>query len=190
LLGNERLQRRWYTSMGSAILGLPVSTLDPFQTTAELRQQEQRLRSTLTREMGEEYPTRVAYVRTALELGANPFEMQFIRDTLLGGRPVSEVPLEELDIYRMRDTLRFLRRIDALREQGVPESTLEMMAAYFKPRTDAEMGVRAGGPQPLTAEQLATVGETPESVARMTDEQRGDVIARYIARNPEWRPKG
>ena len=189
LLGNERLQRRWYTSMGSAILGLPVSTLDPYQTTAELRAQEQRLRGQLTREMGEEYPDRVAYVREALGLGATPQELQFIRDNLLGGRNVSDVPLEELDRYRMRDTINFLRRVESLRAQGVPEETLNMMADYFRPRTDAEMGVRAGGPQPLTAEQLAEVGETPESVARMTDDERGTVVARYAARNPEWRPK-
>jgi hypothetical protein len=189
LLGNERLQRRWYTSMGSAILGLPVSTLDPFQTTAELRSQEQRLRGQLTRQMGEEYPDRVAYVREALEMGATPQELQFIRDNLLGGQDVSDVPMEELDRYRMRDTIGFLRRIEALRAQGVPEETLRMMADYFRPRTDAEMGVRAGGPQPLTAEQLAEVGESPESVARMTDADRADVVARYAARNPEWRPK-
>jgi hypothetical protein len=189
LLGNERLQRRWYTSMGSAILGLPVSTLDPFQTTAELRQQEQRLRSQLLREMGEEYPDRVAYVREALQLGATPQELQFIRDELLGGRNVSDVPLEELDRYRMRDTLEFLRRIERLRAQGVPDETLRMMADYFRPRTDAEMGVRAGGPQPLSAEELAELGESPESVARMTDAERAELVARYAARNPDWRPK-
>jgi hypothetical protein len=189
LLGNDRLQRRWYTSLGSAIFGLPVSTLDPYQTTAELRTQEQRLRSQLVRQMGEEYPDRVAYVRSVLDLGASPQEMQFVRDTLLGGRDVSEVPLEDLDVWRMRDTIQFLRRVDSLRAQGVPEETLRMMAEYFRPRTDAEMGVRAGGPQPLTAEQLAEVGETPESVARMNESQLGDVVARYAARNPGWRPK-
>lgn len=188
LLGNERMQRRWYTSLGSAILGIPVSTLDPFQTTAEMRQQEARLRGQLTRQMGEEYPDRVGYVREALKLGATPQEMQFIRDTLLGGRPVSDVPIEELDVFRMRDTINFLRRIESLRDRGVPEETLRMMAEYFKPRTDAEQGVRAGGAQPLTVEQLAEVGETPESVAMMTDDDRADVVARYALRNPEWRP--
>jgi hypothetical protein len=189
LLGNERLQRRWYTSMASAILGLPVSTLDPFQTTAEMRAQEQRLRGQLERQMGEEYPDRVAYVRAALELGATPEEMQFIRDTMLGGKAVSDVPIEELDVWRMRDTINFLRRIDRLRAQGVPEETLRMMAEYFNPRTDLSQGVRAGGVQPLTAEQLQELGETPESVARMTDAERAELLQRYAARNPDWRPR-
>jgi hypothetical protein len=189
LLGNERLQRRWYTSMGSAILGLPVSTLDPYQTSAELRAQEQRLRGQLTREMGEEYPARVAYVRTALEMGATPQELQFIRDNLLGGKNVTDVSLDELDVWRMRDTLTFLRRLESLRAMGVQDSTLKVMSDYFKPRTDLEMGVRAGGVQPLTAAQLAEVGETPESVARMSDEERGDLVARYAVKNPDWRPK-
>jgi hypothetical protein len=188
LLGNERLQRRWYTSMGSAILGLPVSTLDPYQTTAELRSQEARLRGQLTRDMGEEYPDRVAYVREALEMGATPQELQFIRDSLLEGQNVSDVPIEMLDRFRMRDTLNFLRRIEALRAQGVPEESLRMMADYFTPRTDASEGVRAGGPQPLTPEQLQELGETPESVARMTDEERANLVARYAVRNPDWRP--
>ena len=186
LLGNERMQRRWYTSMGSAILGLPVSTLDPFQTTAEMRTQERRLRSQLTREMGDNYPERLAYVRAALELGATPQEFQFIRETLLDGRDVKDVPLEELDVWRMRDTINFLRRVEQLRQRGVPDESIRLMAEYFTPRTDMEMGVRAGGVQPLTAEQLAEVGETPESVARMNEQQLGDVVARYAARNPGW----
>ena len=189
LLGNERLQRRWYTSLGSAILGLPVSTLDPYQTSAELRQQEQRLRGRLVREMGEEYPTRVAYVRAVLEVGADPFEMQYIRNVLLDGRDVTDVPIEELDVYAMRDTINFLRRIERLRAAGVPESTIETMAAYFRPRTDLEMGVRAGGVQPLTAQQLQELGETPESVARMTDFERAELVMRYAEQNPGWRPR-
>jgi hypothetical protein len=189
LLGNERLQRRWYTSMGSAILGLPVSTLDPYQTTAELRQQEQRLRGQLVRQMGDDYTTRTAYVREALMLGPSPQELQFIRDGLLGGRDVADVPDEELDIWAMRDTIAFLRRIDDLRSKGVSEETIRVMSAYFTPRTDLEMGVRAGGVLPLTAEQLAEIGETPESIVRMTDSERAEVVARYIVKNPGWRPK-
>jgi hypothetical protein len=79
--------------------------------------------------------------------------------------------------------------LEQLREMGVPEDSLRMMAAYFKPRTDVEQGVRAGGVQPLTREQLAEVGETPESVVRMTDAERAEVVGRYIARNPGWRPR-
>lgn len=188
IVGNERMERRWYTSLGSAILGIPVSTLDPYQTGAELRQQEQRLRGQFQRELGADYSDRTGYVREVLQLGATPAEMQFVRDVLLDKRDVADVPVEELDVFKMRDTINFLRRMDALRERGVPESTVRTMVTYFKPRTDLEQGVRAGGVQPLTPEELADVGETPASIAAMTDEERANVLARYMARNPDWKP--
>ena len=189
LLGNERLQRRWYTTLGSAILGLPVSTLDPYQTAAELRQQEQRLRGQLVRNMGEDYSQATAYVREALLLGATPQELQFIRDGLLGGRDVGDVPVEELDVWAMRDTITFLRRVQELKDRGVSQESLDRMVAYFRPRTDMEMGVRAGGVQPLTADELAELNETPESVARMSDEERAQLLVLYMERNPDWRPR-
>lgn len=188
IAGNERLERRWYTSLASAVLGLPVSTLDPYQTTAELRAQESRLRGRMQRDMGEAYADRVGYVREVLKMAATPQEMQFIRDTLLGGQDVQDVDASMLDVYRMRDTLEFFRRLDQMRERGVPEEQLRMMAAYFKPRTDASERVRGGGPQPLTEEQLAELGETPLSVAQMTDAERAELVARYQAENPEWVP--
>jgi hypothetical protein len=187
LLGNERMQRRWYTTLASAIFGLPVSTLDPYQTGAELRAQEQRLRGGLERQFGGDLTLRTSYVRRVLREGATPEEMEVvIKQGLLGGREISEVPVEELDETAMVDTLRFMRRMIEMREQGVPQETLNLMMDYFKPRTDAERGVRSGKTPPLTPEQLATLGETPASVASMSPDERLALLRRWIGENPDW----
>jgi hypothetical protein len=102
LLGNERMQRRWYTTLASAVFGLPVSTLDPYQTGAELRAQENRLRAGLQRQFGADLDTYTSYVRRALREGVTPEEMQVvIKDGLLGGRPIAEVPPEEGERVRL-----------------------------------------------------------------------------------------
>jgi hypothetical protein len=187
LLGNERMQRRWYTTLASSVFGLPVSTLDPYQTGAELRAQEQRLRSGLERKLGGDLDKYTSYVRRVLNEGATPEEMQVIvKDGLLGGRNIEDVPVAELDQTAMVDTIRFMRRIMQMKAQGVPQETLNLMMDSFRPRTDVEQGVRAGKTPPLTAEQLATLGQTPASVAAMTPDQRLDLLRRWIAQNPDW----
>lgn len=187
LLGNERLQRRWYTTLASAIFGLPVSTLDPYQTGAELRQQQNRLNAGLERKFGADLSTYTSYVRRALNEGATPEEMQaVIRGGLLGGRDIADVPPEELDETAMVDTLRFMRRMVQLQEQGVPRETIDLMLDYFQPRTDAELGVRSGRTPPLTEEQLAEMGETPASVAAMTPDERLELLRRFMRVNPDW----
>lgn len=179
LLGNERLQRRWYTSLASGIFGLPVSTLDPFQVAGELRTEERRLSAAVERQMGESAPTRTAWVRRLLQLGASPEEMQILRDTVLGGQSIVDVPIEQVDQWAAVDTLAFIRRMAALREAGTPEDIIRQMADSFTPRTDEEMGVRAGAAQPLTPEQLAEEGLTPEDVAALPREQRLDLLRKY-----------
>lgn len=187
LLGNERMQRRWYTTLASAVFGLPVSTLDPYQTGAELRAQEQRLRGGLERQLGSDLDKYTSYVRRALREGVTPEEMQVvIRDGLLGGRPITEVPVEELDQTAMVDTIRFMRRIMEMKASGVPQETLNLMMDSFTPRTDAEQGVRAGKTPPLTPEQLATLGETPTTVAAMTPQERLELLQRWVQDNPDW----
>ena len=187
LLGNERLQRRWYTTLASAVFGLPVSTLDPYQTGAELRAQEQRLRGGLERQLGGDLNLYTSYVRRALNEGVTPEEMQIIvRDGLLGGRDIADVPVEELDQTAMVDTIRFMRRIMRMKASGVPQQTLDLMMDYFEPRTDAEQGVRSGKTPPLTVEQLAEIGETPQSVATMSPAERLEVLRQYMRKNPDW----
>ena len=181
------MQRRWYTTLASAIFGLPVSTLDPYQTGAELRQQENRLQQALQRKYGGDLATYTGYVRRALQEGVSPEEMQVvIKDGLLGGRDITDVPPEELDQTAMVDTLRFMRRMMEMQQAGVPRATIDLMLDYFEPRTDAEQGVRSGKTPPLTPEQLATLGETPTSVAAMSPEERLEVLRRWVRANPDW----
>jgi len=96
------------------------------------------------------------------------------------------VPVEELDETAMVDTIRFMRRIMDLKARGVPQESLELMMDAFTPRTDAEQGVRAGKTPPLTPEQLATLGESPQTVASMSPEQRLELLRRWVRDNPDW----
>ena len=179
VLGNERLERRVYTSWASAVLGLPVSTLDPYQTGAELRAREQRTRSNLRRKMGDSYEDRVGFARRLLEQGPTPEELAVIKAYVLEGEDVVDAPIELIDQMKALDTLEFTRRISYLRAMGVGDESLQAMWNNFRPRTDAEMGVRQGAPQPLTEEQLAEEGLTPNQVARMTPEERLALLRKY-----------
>lgn len=180
VLGNERLERRVYTSWASAVLGLPVSTLDPYQTGAELRAREQRTRSNLRRKMGDSYEARVGFARRLLELSPTPEELAVVKSYVLEGEDVVDAPIELIDETKALDTLQFTRRIMYLRSLGVSDETLQSMWNNFTPRTDVEMGVRQGAPQPLTEEQLAEEGLTPSQVARMTPEERAALLRKYL----------
>lgn len=188
ILGNERMQRRWYTTLASAVLGLPVSTLDPYQTGAELRAREQRVRGGLERALGEEYVQHSAFVRRALSMGVTPEEMNFIRNGLFDGRDLQDVPVAELDQWRMVDTINFGRRMDRLTEQGVPKETIDLMWSYFTPRTDLEQGIRAGKAQPLSENELRELGTNSYEVSKMTPEEHMDLVRRYRMMNPDWTP--
>jgi hypothetical protein len=188
LVGNERMQRRWYTSLASAVLGLPVSTLDPYQTGAELRAREQRVRGGLERALGEEYVEHASFVRRALGMGVTPEEMNFIRNGLFGGRELKDVPVAELDQWRMVDTINFGRRMDRLLANGVPQETVDLMWSYFTPRTDVEQGIRAGKAKPLSENQLRELGTNSYEVSKMTPEEHLDLVRRYQMLNPEWSP--
>jgi hypothetical protein len=188
LLGNERMQRRWYTTLASAILGLPVSTLDPYQTGAELRAREQRIRGGLERSLGEEYVQHAAFVRRALSMSVTPEEMNFIRNGLFDGRDLQDVPVAELDQWRMVDTINFARRMDALSKSGVPKETIDLMWSYFTPRTDLEQGIRAGKTKPLSENQLRELGTNSYEVSKMSPEELLDLVRRYQTLNPDWTP--
>lgn len=181
VLGNERLERRVYTSWASAVLGLPVSTLDPYQTGAELRAREQRTRSTLQRKMGDSYEARVGFARRLLEQNPTPEELAVVKAFVLEGEDVVDAPFELIDQTKALDTLAFTRRVLYLKSLGVSDETLQSMWDNFRPRTDIEEGVRQGAPQPLTEEQLAEEGLTPQEVARMTAEEREALLRRFLA---------
>ena len=179
-LGNERMQRRWYTSMASSILGLPVSTLDPFQTAAELRAEENRQRRILERTFGEDYTEYTNFGRSLLRRNVTPQEMNTLKQVMFDGRELKDVKVEELDHYAARDWVDFIRRLKVLAASGVDQERLDQMTARFRPRTDVEMGVRQGRPQPMSEDVLASFGLTQMDVDRMSREERQRIINQYF----------
>jgi hypothetical protein len=180
IAGNERLERRWYTSMASAILGLPVSTLDPFQTAAEMRAEETRNRKVLEKTFGADYAKYTEFARGLLIMNVTPTEINTLKSVLFDGREFKDVTVPELDLYAARDYVNMLRRLDLLRKAGLDEERLNEMWQLFEPRSDMTEGKRAGAPQPLSKQQLAEMGLTPQQVASMTSSERQRVINEYF----------
>jgi hypothetical protein len=178
VLGNDRTKRRWYSSIASTIFGLPASTLDPYQTAAELRAEEQRNRNELEKKYGEDYAKYTEFARALLTEGVRPQEMNAIKEVMFQGRDFTEVSVAELDQTAAKDYLKFIRRLEVLASIGIDEDRLQVLVDNFQPRRDIERGVRAGAPQPLTPEMLADMGYTQEQVARMTRGERQELINR------------
>jgi hypothetical protein len=184
-IGGERYARRVYTSWASTLFGLPMSTLDPIQTGAELRTRENRARAQLERELGENYSAYTGFVRDLLDRGVTPEEMLIVKTQVLGlkpGQKISELPVDRLDGTAARETVEFVRRLERLAAAGVSEEQLERMWGRFKPRTDAERGIRSGAFQPLTAEQLEGEGLSPYDVERMSEEELLALLRRFASR--------
>lgn len=179
-LGNERMQRRWYTSLASSILGLPMSTLDPFQTASELRAEESRQRSILESKFGEDYTQYTDFGRALLRRGVTPQEMQALKTVMFDGRELTDVKVDELDHYAARDWVDFERRLKVLAASGVDQERLDRMVERFTPRTDVGMGVRQGRPQPIPQEVLESYGLTQQQVEQMTRERRQQLIDEYF----------
>ena len=180
LLGNDRMQRRWYSQIASAVFGLPAATLDPYQTGGELRAQEKRVRDELKNKYGPEYNQYVGFVRRMMTLGADDVEMRYILNVVLGEDEYANVPIEKLDQYRAIDTIAHIRQMEQYRQMGIDESTIAILDANFRPRTDMEMGVRAGKTPAMTAEDLAAIGLKPDDIAKMSDEQRLEVLRKWL----------
>jgi hypothetical protein len=169
--GNERYQRRVLSSWASTLFGVPVRTLDPFQTGAELRTQQRQMQNQLREQLGENWDIYTGFVSMLVEEGATASDMQIVRESVLGLGPnqtIASLPVERIDYTAARQTLQFLRRMETLQELGVPEETLRMLWDSFEPQTDAERGVRAGRPQPIAPEVLAQYGLTPNDVDQMS----------------------
>lgn len=178
--GNERYQRRVLSSWASTLFGVPVSTLDPYQVGGELRAQQVAMQSELRRTLGEDWDLYTGFVRMLVDRGATANDMQIIREAVLGLGPndsIASLPVERIDYTAARQTLDFLRRMESLQELGVPEETLRQLWENFEPQTDAERGVYAGKPQPLTEEQLAQYGLTPADIENMSPSQVREFLA-------------
>jgi len=178
-LGNDRTRRRWYTSMASTLFGLPAATLDPFQTAAELRAEEQRNRKIIARQFGEDWQSYTDFARGLLRINASPQEMRWLQEKMFDDKEFKDVKVEELDLYKARDMINFQRQLEALARAGVDQSRLETMVRVFQPRSDYIELVREGSLQPIPDEVLAEMGYTRADVDQMTSEQRRALINSY-----------
>jgi len=174
--GNERYQRRVLSSWASTMFGVPVSTLDPFQTGAELRSRQNRMNSRLREQLGEDWDLYTGWVSRLVDEGATAADMAIIRETVLGIGPnqdIASLPAERIDYTAAADTLDMLRRIERLQELGISESVIRMMWERFEPRTDRELGrgYFSQARQSLPPEVLEQYGLTKYDVAMMDEEQ-------------------
>lgn len=180
ILGNERLQRRWFSTLASNAFGLPVSTLDPYVSASEFRAEEARNRKILEKDFGKNYTEYTEFARGLLILDITPFEMNMLRKNMFNDKDFKDVSVEQLDGWMARDYLDIFRRLHVLRQSGLDEDRLNSMWQNFRPRTDIQMGARFGSPQPIPPEILKDVGLTPQEVANMTRNERQRLINRYF----------
>ena len=181
--GNERYQRRVLSSWASTLFGVPVRTLDPYQTGAELRARQNRMQADLERQLGENWSLYTGWVRQLVDLGATAADMAIVKESVLGisaDQKIGTVPPERIDFTAARQTIQFLRRLEGLQELGTPRETIERLWNNFEPETDAERGVNyyAASRQPLTPEQLSDLGVTQAQVEAMTPDELRALLRR------------
>ena len=181
--GNERYQRRVLSSWASTMFGVPIRTLDPVQTGAELRTRQNRMQGELERQLGENWSLYTGWVRQLVDLGATPADMAIVRESVLGisgDQSIASVPPERLDFTAARQTIQFLRRLEALQELGTPQATIERLWNNFEPETDAERGVNyfAAARNPLEPEQLAALGVSQAQVDQMGPDELRELLRR------------
>jgi len=178
-LGNDRTRRRWYTSMASTLFGLPAATLDPFQTAAELRAEEQRNRRIIARKFGDNWGAYTEFARGLLRVNATPYEISWLQRQMFDGREFQDVEVEELDLFKARDTIAFKRQLDAAARAGVSRPMLEDMVRAFRPRSDYIELARQGVLKRIPDEILEDMGYTRYQVDQMTTAQRQTMINNY-----------
>jgi hypothetical protein len=137
------------------------------------------MQSQLREQLGENWDIYTGFVRMLVDNGANASDMQIIRESVLGLGPnqtIASLPVERIDYTAARQTLQFLRRMESLQELGIPEETMRMLWESFEPDTDANRGVYAGRPKPISPETLARYGLTPAQVEKMSREELIELI--------------
>jgi hypothetical protein len=174
--GNERYQRRVLSSWASTLFGVPLRTLDPFQTGAELRARQNRMNAQLRSELGEDWSLYTDWVSSLVDMGATAADMAIVRETVLGLAPnqdIASLPAERIDYTAARDTVEMLRRIERLQELGVSEMVIRRTWENFEPRTDREMGrgFYSRARQSVPEEVIEAAGLSVASVDRMSREE-------------------
>jgi len=185
--GNERYQRRVLSSWASTLFGVPLRTLDPFQTGAELRSRQNRMNSQLREKLGEDWDLYTGWVSRLVDEGATAADMAIIRETVLGLAPnqdIADLPAERIDYTAAADTLDMLRRIERLQELGISETVIRTMWENFEPRTDRELqrGFFSQARQAIPEETLAAEGLTQADVDQMSREELEEFLRRMAGR--------
>jgi hypothetical protein len=176
-LGNDRLERRLVTSRLSALAGVPVYTLDPYQARAELVTRQRRLDGEMRRLLGENTTEKAAFARALLEIGVTDSELEVLESVVFGAS-LAEAPLEKLDPDATRATMQFITYVRSLAESGVPRAEYEALWRDFDPWKFSSSRRRTS--RPLTVEELAELGLTPEDIGRMSDEERARFLREYF----------
>jgi hypothetical protein len=194
LLGGERQQGRQFTSLvGSSLLGLPMATEDDWKAASEMRRRSQFMKSQMDQKFGATADTRMQAVRALRAEGAGTEEIaalgiQFIDD-------------EDIDVGQVVGLWRMLRRVNRMREVGIPEqyilaglqayvpqgvtvtSAEQILNDYYTTsRSDRKRRVREFGLQAPDEAQLRELGLTAADIQRMSREEREAVIRRLDPR--------
>jgi hypothetical protein len=185
--GNERYQRRVLSSWASTLFGVPLRTLDPFQTGSELRTRQNRMDAELKRNLGENVSLYTGWVSRLVDMGATAADMAIVKETVLGLAPnqnISSLPAERMDYTAAKETVEMLRRVERLQEIGVSETVIRSMWENFEPRTDKEVG--AGfyslARQSVPPEVLETLGLSVQDVEMMSREELLAFLERVAGR--------
>jgi hypothetical protein len=180
VMGNERLERRVYTSWASQMFGLPVSTLDPYQTGAELRRREQETRTRLQRVAGETTQDKIDFLRPLIAANTPPQDLALIRAMVLGRANATpddflRAPADLVDPQAGLKLALQIQGISRLEDPVVRAQAFTQLE--YKPRPVAERGRGF-----LTEAQLAELGLTPQDVGKMSRTELLNVLDQYVTR--------
>lgn len=177
-IGNERYERRVYTSWASQLFGLPVSTLDPFQVGAELRARESATRGRLTRIAGDTLQDKVEFMRPLAAAGIPPQDLALIRAMVVGkpnatAEDFLRAPADRVDPQM---GLSLALQIQAVSKMTDPVARAQAFGRLqYNPRPVA----RRGRPT-LTEEDLRELGLTPEDVGKMSRAEMVRVLDAWV----------
>jgi hypothetical protein len=185
--GNEKYQRRVLSSWASTLFGVPLRTLDPYQTGAELRTRQNRMNAELKRNLGENVSLYTGWVSRLVDMGATAADMAIVRETVLGLGPnqnISSLPAERIDYTAAKETVEMLRRIERLQEIGISDNVIRRMWENFEPRTDKEVGAGfySSARQSIPPEVLETLGLSVQDVEMMSREELLAFLERVAGR--------
>jgi hypothetical protein len=181
--GNERYQRRVLSSWASTMFGVPLRTLDPFQTGAELRSRQNRMTGELRSKLGDNWELYTGFVSALIDEGATAADMAIVRETILGLAPnqtIADLPPERIDRTAALDTIAMLRRIERLQEIGISDNVIQGLWENFEPRTDQQLGVGfySQARQSVSPEVIEASGLTQAQVDYMSREELLEFLRR------------